>query len=286
MDVDNIGVLCVDAFLPLRERLLGMSLQTASRLGVDSVCSIIDPAHRDLFRLFWEGIVAEHPLSVYQRGRIDNCPVESQITFDLSNEVASSSFANVFTEKVNVLDLSAEFADLALDLSKVRCLNLSSNNFVGDDLPHVKSLVQELQDSVRFLFVSLQASPQLSYLLNHVSPKGATQVVIILRFNRLYQCFPQIRELLELPSVQFIDVVGNPMATVSSKEDFSSLDLDLLKKLIFLLPAHSSRRVLEKFVGEEHQKDVEESHSSYYTLHLADRTVRKDALKTLFAKRV
>lgn len=107
-----------------------------------------------------------------------------------------------------------------------------------------------------------------SDILPHSSQENDTSIIVDLSSNCLSQCVDELKQLLDLPSVSFLDVSINPVVSVEKKDKIVALETRLLSKLIFLPRQHCQPHVFDRLSrGDEKVRGVIQSaHRAYYDL--------------------
>ena len=109
--------------------------------------------------------------------------------------------------------------------------------------------------------------------IESVIEHGATELRVDLKSNRFHgyqeksreSVDANIRRLLASAKVRWVDVVGNPMASVDRMDVFRNTTVDELKKLIFVPQPWLDKKSWWVLVpGKAEQAAVERAHFEYY----------------------
>lgn len=174
----------------------------------------------------------------------------SGLTLDLEGRVHSSRLASYFEAYPDLLSFPVSNLMGVVpsdDIPKVTDLNMARNNLLDDDLPYIATFVAALP-SCR---------------------------VVDLSFNRFCDGDKSLCEILAESHVKFVDIVGNPMASIQRKDFLSQLDEERVPKLIWVPKNWLAGQGWRSVVGEmapELQRLLVQSHNAYYDLQ--DRTRR------------
>lgn len=171
-------------------------------------------------------------------------------SLDMSGRVTSARFAGRNSRSMSTSELVDQLKDIPVkSLQSVKTLNLSKCNLLDRDM-------ELIFDAVRLL-------PNCSIVdlsWNRLSGVDNTNFNITLI------------ELLTIEHIDFVVVAGNPIATVDRKDLYQNMDLELLKKIVWIPKDWIGPGTWKRVIGDvldpnlqERIEAIERSHNCFYS---------------------
>jgi hypothetical protein len=194
--------LCVGKFQSLRDYFTGLTLRDLDSFEDGDVLATVNQSHRLLAKLF----LREARQRVEAEGVVWN---SAKHVLDAHSKVCSSAMSDSWApaNRIPILHLPSIVPCIVGDCKDVQVLDLSGNELLTDDLPHIVKLVE--------LFPNLK---QLDLSFNRMM------------FSGDIAAFKPLKALLGKPIV--VHVLQNYFASLEGKEIFESLSDGELQNLL------------------------------------------------------
>jgi len=222
-------------------------------LSVEEVLVLVEPRHKLLMAAY----VNEHlrkDIANWQAANIDDDPFKRKAkpevpltelrsdTLDLTNMLVSSAFKDLPTTK-NSIDKYLE--GLKKNVATMHTVNLSDNQLLDCDMKFIKEIVEITKVK------EVELSRNRLHGVGRTWPKE--------------DFFSQLTKVLNFDFVRHINITGNPAASIDSKDFFSNLTENQLRKLIWIPEKWFSAKNWTACVPASMVQVCEQAHTEFYS---------------------
>jgi len=250
-ELENAESMCTGRYQPLSEYFKGYSKADLEKLDEEDFLEIAKPEHRILMKLFIRNLQSSwfptDPFDSVSSPRLpsENIAVTEDGVLNLKHEVVSKMFKNDRLPFISITSLSSKFKN---DRMAIKNLDLSDCNLVDQDLPIIADFVLSLPNCEIL---------NLSYNRFHGMRDGPERI----RMDKA------LEDILVHKKLRFLDVTGNPLASVDRKDLFKKLTNKQLTKLIWIPFSWLEGKGWQSLVADKQAQEVVlTTHRTYYSL--------------------
>ncbi len=222
INLPDLGSLLINKYEPLKQYFENLRTADLTNLNSDDLVNYVIPEHKVLMKLF----IKEHLWSIL-RCNFDHLDTDYDAKFqefsldpneegflDLRRKVHTNSFAT-YSDPISLVTLCSSIKHN----DKIQILDISDCNLWDQDVKLIRELVANLPN-LRILKLGK----------NHFNGRDSGGLIK----TRMIQIDDDFKAMLNLENIEYVDITGTCLASITRKDFLNKLNLKQISKLIWI----------------------------------------------------